>query len=93
MKKKINKGRRMNMEYHLDSNDRPVMLNFLLSNMTAREAGDLLGISHTQVFNVALSLVRSWIRSGKIDIDPERIFPGSVGIVPDGVTSISERSK
>lgn len=69
-------------EYVLNGNERAIILNFLSSTITSRQAGKEIGLSHQGVINLTTNLIRSWIRDGKININIDKIFPDQKNLLP-----------
>lgn len=65
---------KLNFEYKLSGNQKAVLLNFILGNMNSRDAGKEIGLSHQQIINMTTNLFRSWVKSKKIRLNPDRLF-------------------
>lgn len=67
-------------EYKLTGNEQASILNFLSGKITSREAGKAINLSHQQIINLTTSLVRSWVKQGKLNLNADRLFPNSPSV-------------
>lgn len=53
-------------EFILDGNQFAIIMNFLHGNWSSRETAKELHMSHQGAINLTLSIVKSWIQTGKM---------------------------
>lgn len=60
----------MKRKYEVDEKVIKVVMEYLAGELSTRQAGRELGISHQAILNLTTSLLREWYQEGKVKIFP-----------------------
>lgn len=63
------KARIITKEYHIPAPFQAAIVAFLKGEISSRELGVEIGMSHQGVINLVTSVCRQWVREGKLTIN------------------------